>query len=176
MACCLATPSHCLDQWGPTNWYNWNWHHVVHVFQILMLGFFFQCVKCACMWTHIYVRPHITFPHKVILRIVVHVFQFILLTILYLFVCACLSVTHRFTSMAWWRQQMETFSALLAICAGSSPVTGEFPAQGPVVWSFDVFFDLRLNKQWSKQWEAGDLRCNRTYYDVTAMISYTIRY
>ena len=23
----------------------------------------------------------------------------------------------------------------------------------------DVFFDLRLNKQWSKQWEAGDLRC-----------------
>ena len=62
------------------------------------------------------------------------------------------------------------------ICAGSSPVTGEFPAQGPVVWSFDVFFDLRLNKQWSKHWEDGDLRCHRTYYDVTAMISYTIRY
>ena len=54
--------------------------------------FFFQCVKCACMWTHIYVRPHITFPHKVTLRLVVHVFQIILLTILYLFVCACLSV------------------------------------------------------------------------------------
>ena len=27
---------------------------------------------------------------------------------------------------------METFSALLAICAGNSPVTGEFPAQRPV--------------------------------------------
>ena len=26
--------------------------------------------------------------------------------------------------MAWWRHQMETFSALLAICAGNSPVTG----------------------------------------------------
>ena len=40
---------------------------------------------------------------------------------------------------------METFSALLAICAGNSPVTGEFPAQSPVTRSFDVFFDLRLN-------------------------------
>ena len=42
---------------------------------------------------------------------------------------------------------METFSALLAICAGNSPVPGEFPAQRPVMRSFDVFFDLRLNKQ-----------------------------
>ena len=47
---------------------------------------------------------------------------------------------------------METFSALLAICAGNSPVTGEFPAQTPVTRSFDVFFGLRLNyKQLSKQ-------------------------
>ena len=46
---------------------------------------------------------------------------------------------------------METFSALLAICTGNSPVTGEFPAQRPVTRSFDVFFDLRLNKRLSKQ-------------------------
>ena len=52
---------------------------------------------------------------------------------------------------AWWRHQMETFSAPLAICAGNSPVTGEFPAQRPVTRSFDVFFDLRLNKWLSKQ-------------------------
>ena len=38
---------------------------------------------------------------------------------------------------------METFSALLAICAGNSPLPGEFPAQRPVTRSFDVFFDLR---------------------------------
>ena len=38
---------------------------------------------------------------------------------------------------------METFSVLLAICAGNSPVTGEFPAQRPVTRSFDVFLDLR---------------------------------
>ena len=45
---------------------------------------------------------------------------------------------------------METFSALLALCAGNSPVTSEFPAQRPVTWSFDVFFDLRLNQRLSK--------------------------
>ena len=47
----------------------------------------------------------------------------------------------------WWRAQMETFSALLVFCQGSSPVTGEFPAQRPVTRSFDVFVDLRLNKR-----------------------------
>ena len=51
----------------------------------------------------------------------------------------------------WWRHQMEAFSASLAICAGNSPVPGEFPAQRPVTWSFDVFFDLRLIKPLSKQ-------------------------
>ena len=34
----------------------------------------------------------------------------------------------------------------MAICAGNSPVSGEFPAQRPVTRSFDVFFDLRLIK------------------------------
>ena len=52
---------------------------------------------------------------------------------------------------SWWRHQMETFSALLAICAGNSPAPGEFPAQRPGTRSFDVFFDLRLNKRLSKQ-------------------------
>ena len=49
----------------------------------------------------------------------------------------------------WWRHQ--TFSALLALCAGNSPVTGDFPLQRSVTRSFDVFFDLRLNKRLSKQ-------------------------
>ena len=46
---------------------------------------------------------------------------------------------------------METFSALLALCAGNSPVIGEIPSQRPVAQSFDVSFDLRLNKRLSKQ-------------------------
>ena len=53
--------------------------------------------------------------------------------------------------ITWWRHQMETFSALLAICAGNSPTTGEFPTQRPVTRSFDVFLDLCLNKRLSKQ-------------------------
>ena len=53
--------------------------------------------------------------------------------------------------ISWWRHQMETFSALLAIGAGNSPVPGESPTQRPVTRSFDVFSDLRLNKRLSKQ-------------------------
>ena len=45
---------------------------------------------------------------------------------------------------------METFSALLALCARNSPVTGECPSQRPVTRIFDVFFDLCLNKWLSK--------------------------
>ena len=52
---------------------------------------------------------------------------------------------------SWWCHQMEKFSALLALCAGNSPVTGEFPSQRPVTQSFDVFFDLRLKNRFSKQ-------------------------
>ena len=63
--------------------------------------------------------------------------------------CRLVNVTVVLSS--WWRHQMETFSALLAICAGNSPVPGEFRAQRPVTRSFDVFFDLRLNKRLSKQ-------------------------
>ena len=44
----------------------------------------------------------------------------------------------------WWRHQMETFSTLLAICGGNS-----------VTRSFDVLFDLRLNKRLNKQLLGG---------------------
>ena len=63
----------------------------------------------------------------------------------------------------WWRHQMETFSALLPICAGNSPVPGEFPTQRPVTRSFDVYFDLRPNKWLSKQpwgWWFETLSCS----------------
>ena len=46
---------------------------------------------------------------------------------------------------------METFSALLVLYAGNSPITGEFPSQRPVKRSFGAFFDVRLNKRLSKQ-------------------------
>ena len=71
-------------------------------------------------------------------------------------ICCC------YLKSAWWRHQMETFSALLAICAGNSPVPGEFPTQRPVTRSFDIFFDLHLNKLLSKQswgWWLETLSC-----------------
>ena len=64
---------------------------------------------------------------------------------------------------------METFSALLAICAGNSPVTGEFPARRPVTRSFDVsLICVRING-WVSNGTAGDLRRPRAHYDVTVM-------
>ena len=68
---------------------------------------------------------------------------------------------------------METFSALLAICAGNSPVSGEFPAQRPVTRSFDVFFDVRV---WVNTREAGDLRRYRIHYDVIVMVRMIAKY
>ena len=62
---------------------------------------------------------------------------------------------------SWWRHQMETFSALLAICAGNSPVPGEFGAQRLVPRSFDIFLICdRIN---------GDLRRYRAHYDFSVM-------
>ena len=72
---------------------------------------------------------------------------------------------------------MDTFSALL--CAENSSVTGECPSQRPVTRSFDVFFDLHLNKRPRKQswgcWLETPSRslwrhCNRWIYWWTLSI------
>ena len=55
-------------------------------------------------------------------------------------------VLFRKSTCPWWRHPMETFSALLALLEGNSPVTGECPSQRPVSRNFAVFFDLCLNK------------------------------
>ena len=52
---------------------------------------------------------------------------------------------------SWWRHQMETFSAFVALCERNSPVTGESLSQRPVPGSFYVFFHLCLNKRFSTQ-------------------------
>ena len=72
-------------------------------------------------------------------------------------------------TITWWRHQMGTFSALLAICAGNSPVTGEFPHKGQ--WRGALMFSLicaRTNG-WVNNREAGDLRRHRAHYDVIVM-------
>ena len=64
---------------------------------------------------------------------------------------------------------METYSALLAIYAGKSTVKGEFPAQRPVTWIFDVFFICAWLNGWVNTREAGELRRHRAHYDVIVM-------
>ena len=72
-------------------------------------------------------------------------------------------------NITWWRHQMETFSALLAIFAGNSPVPGEFPHKGQ--WRGALM--LSLICVWINAWvnnrEAGDLRRHRAHYDVIVM-------
>ena len=68
----------------------------------------------------------------------------------------------------WWRHQMETSSALLAICAGPrSPVNSPHKGQ----WRGALMFSLIC--VWINGWvnnrETGDLRRYRAHYDVTVM-------
>ena len=64
----------------------------------------------------------------------------------------------------WWRHQMGTFSALLALCA----VTGEFLSQRPVTRWFD-FFIYDWTNVWVNNRDAGDLRRYHAHCDVTVM-------
>ena len=64
---------------------------------------------------------------------------------------------------------MAIFSALLDICAGNSPVTGEFPAQKPVMGSFAAFLSCTWINGWVNNREAIDLRRHRVHYDVAVM-------
>ena len=62
-----------------------------------------------------------------------------------------------------------TFCVLPAICAGNSPVHGEFPHKGQ--WRGALMFSLicaRING-WVNNREAGDLIRHRAHYDVIVM-------
>ena len=64
---------------------------------------------------------------------------------------------------------MKTFSALLAICAGNSPVTVEFPAQRPVTRSLMFPLICAWINGWVNYGEAGDLIRHCVHYDVTVI-------
>ena len=73
--------------------------------------------------------------------------------------------------ISWWRHEMETSSALLALGEGNPPVTGGFPSQRPVTGSLDVVFDVHLNKRLNKQWTCWWFETPRCSCDVTVMHS-----
>ena len=59
---------------------------------------------------------------------------------------------------------METFSVVLALCAGKSPETGEFPSQREVTQSFDIFF-------WSKPKQTVEQTTEKpAIWDIIALI------
>ena len=72
-------------------------------------------------------------------------------------------------SYPWWRHQMETFSALLAICAGNSSATSEFPGKGQCHGALMFSLICVWINGWVNNREAGDLRRYRAHYDVTVM-------
>ena len=72
-------------------------------------------------------------------------------------------------STTWWRHQMEAFSALLALCAGNSPVPVNSPHKGQ--WRGTLMFSFICTwiHGWVNTCDAGDLRRHRGHYDANVM-------
>ena len=83
--------------------------------------------------------------------------------------CTSLTPSWNSTHEETWCHQMETFSALLALCVGNSPVTGEFPAQRPVKQTLMLSLICAWINGWVNNREAGYLRRHHAHYDVTVM-------
>ena len=69
----------------------------------------------------------------------------------------------------WWRHQMVTFSASLAIYAGHSPATAEFPHKGQSRGALMFSLICTWINGWVSNRGAGDLRRHSVHYDVTVM-------
>ena len=66
--------------------------------------------------------------------------------------------------LPWWHYQMETFSMLLAFCAGKSPVNSLLKCQ----WQGALMFSMicTWTNSWTNNRDAGDLRCHCAHYDI----------
>ena len=64
---------------------------------------------------------------------------------------------------------METFSALLALCAGNSPVPVNSPHKGQWRGALMFYFICVWINDWANNREACDLRHHRGHYDVNVM-------
>ena len=117
------------------------WHNTPHMEDILPKGPHLPCLPMADRALLAGYPRYITYTiigHKNYALCFTHIFP------------SYCTGTVTIKDCTWWRHQMETFSALLALCVGNSPVLSEFPTQRPVMRSCDVFFDLGLNKRLSK--------------------------
>ena len=76
---------------------------------------------------------------------------------------------YNFSPGSWWRHQMETFSALLSLCAGNSPVNSPQKASDAERWC--VLWSAPEKNGWVNNDEAGDWRLHHAHYDVTVMVT-----
>ena len=84
------------------------------------------------------------------------------------------SHAHGSLLISWWRHQMETFSALLALCAGNSPVPVNSPHRGQWRGALMFSFIYAWINDWVNNREAGDLRRQRGHYDVIVMFCWDV--
>ena len=76
---------------------------------------------------------------------------------------------HHSICITWWRHEMETFSGVIAICEGiyQPQVNSPHEGQWRGAWMFPLI--CAWTNGWANNRDAGDLRCHRAHYDVTAM-------
>ena len=67
----------------------------------------------------------------------------------------------------WWRHQIETFSALLALCVGNSLVNSPHNGQCHGASMFSLI--CAWTNGWVNDRDAGGLRCLCAHYHVTLM-------
>ena len=145
-----SAPSHYLNQcWNSVNWtfrnkLQWNFNRISNIFIQEIAFESFVCKMASILSQPQWVNwPYDSEPDRV--------------TTINLGVWRASIWLHTYPSLqkswlpaTWWHHQMETISKLLALYEGKPPVTGGFRSQRSVTQSFDVFFDLRLNK-WLKE-------------------------
>ena len=81
----------------------------------------------------------------------------------------CLILGHPGVFATWWCNQMEIFSALLALCVGNH----RWPVDSPhkVRWHGDLMFSFMCawTNGWANSPDAGDFRGHWAHYDVTVI-------
>ena len=71
--------------------------------------------------------------------------------------------------LPWWRHQLETFPALLAICAGNSPRPVNSPHKGQWRGALMISLICVWISGWVNNGKAGDVKRYRAHYDVIVM-------
>ena len=157
------------------------WHGVTgpQWVNLYMLIFIFGNIKTSahfvCMWTYIYTSMHTCMLFQCIEKYLVHAYWYILknqdtyMSQIYWSLNICNHFCDKL-NLKLNHDDARTWTHITTLCEGNPPVSGTFPSQGPLMQSFDIFFDVSLRKQMAKsscQW--FETPCHSC--DVTEMIT-----